>query len=46
VGPGEAEHLAVPDPFGGDETVYEETYRTLERYVRSALNRMRKEMGR
>ena len=45
-GIGELDHLAVPDPFGGDDRVYEGTYRTLERYVASALKRIRKEMGR
>ncbi|MBT8395850.1 MAG: hypothetical protein HKO65_11285 [Gemmatimonadetes bacterium] len=32
--------LAVPDPFGGDDERYDETYRTLERYVNMALRRL------
>jgi protein-tyrosine-phosphatase len=35
--------LAVPDPFGGDDQGYEDTYRTLERYVARALERLREE---
>ena len=26
-------HLAVPDPFGGDDELYERTFLTLEKYV-------------
>jgi len=34
------DHLAVPDPFGGDDARYEETYQTLERYVTMALRKL------
>ena len=30
----------VPDPFGGDDDAYEETYRTLEELVSKALRRL------
>ena len=30
----------VPDPFGGDDDAYEETYRTLEELVPKALRRL------
>ena len=30
----------VPDPFGGDDEAYEETYRTLEQLVGKALRRL------
>jgi protein-tyrosine phosphatase len=30
----------VPDPFGGDDDAYEETYRTLEELVDKALRRL------
>jgi protein-tyrosine-phosphatase len=30
----------VPDPFGGDDEAYEETYRTLEELVPKALRRL------
>jgi protein-tyrosine-phosphatase len=30
----------VPDPFGGDREVYEETYRELEALVRDSLDRL------
>ncbi|MSR35193.1 MAG: low molecular weight protein arginine phosphatase [Gemmatimonadetes bacterium] len=30
----------VPDPFGGDDEAYEETYRTLEELVAKALRRL------
>ena len=36
--------LAVPDPFGGDDAVYEETFKILEKYVVSAMNRLVKEV--
>ena len=36
--------LAVPDPFGGDDTVYEETFQTLELYVESAMKRLVREV--
>lgn len=32
--------LAVPDPYGGDDELYEATFRTLDRYVNQALRRM------
>ncbi len=38
-------HLAVPDPFGGDDQIYEETFGMLERYVELALERVRRELG-
>jgi protein-tyrosine phosphatase len=34
------ETLAVPDPFGGDDEVYEETFRTLEIFVESTLKKL------
>ena len=30
----------IPDPFGGDDEAYEETYRTLEELVAKALRRL------
>ena len=36
----EPNHLAVPDPFGGDAEVYEQTFLTLERYVTLAMKRL------
>jgi protein-tyrosine-phosphatase len=33
-------HLAVPDPFGGDDEIYEETFLTLEKYVELAIRRL------
>jgi protein-tyrosine-phosphatase len=38
--------LAVPDPFGGDDEVYEETYLTLEKYVKLAIERLAGGVGR
>lgn len=38
--------LAVPDPFGGDDDVYEETYLTLEKYVELAMKRLAGGVGR
>jgi len=35
-----SEELAVADPFGGDDRVYEETFLTLEALVRAALGRL------
>jgi protein-tyrosine phosphatase len=32
--------LAVPDPFGGDDELYEATYQNLERYVLAAMKRV------
>jgi protein-tyrosine-phosphatase len=40
-----ASRLAVPDPFGGDDEVYEETYRTLEELVEQALRRLAEDGG-
>ena len=36
-------HLAVPDPFGGDDRDYEDTFETLKEYVGLALKRLAKE---
>jgi protein-tyrosine-phosphatase len=36
----EPDHLAVPDPFGGDAEVYEQTFLTLEKYVTLAMKRL------
>lgn len=38
--PGGDDSWAVPDPYGGDDAVYEETFRTLERYVDAAMKRL------
>jgi len=35
-----AGRLAVPDPFGGPDEVYEETFRTLETLVARTLDRL------
>ena len=32
--------LAVPDPYGGDDDLYEATFQTLDRYVSQALRRL------
>lgn len=40
---GPENHLAVPDPFGETEEVYEETFQTLEIYVGLALGRLAEE---
>jgi hypothetical protein len=32
--------LSVPDPFGGDDKLYEEVLATLEAYVAMALERL------
>ncbi|MFH1762919.1 MAG: hypothetical protein ABIF09_01890 [Gemmatimonadota bacterium] len=37
--------LEVPDPFGGSDAVYEETYRTLEKYVELAMKRLAGKVG-
>ena len=37
--------LAIPDPFGGDDSVYEDTYQALKRLVGMALERLGKEAG-
>jgi len=39
-GEGNGSGLAVPDPFGGDDGMYQETLETLERYVTLAMRRM------
>lgn len=39
----EGNALSVPDPFGGDDEVYEETFLTLERLVREAVERFARE---
>lgn len=36
---------AVPDPFGGDEAIYRETFESLERLVRKALDRLTPELS-
>jgi hypothetical protein len=43
VGDPSALEPAVPDPFGGDDTMYEETFLTLEGMVRAVLERLLKE---
>jgi len=37
---GDGEGSAVPDPYGGDEAVYEETFRELQGLVSAALDRL------
>jgi protein-tyrosine-phosphatase len=37
--------LSVPDPFGGDERLYEEVFETLEAYVTRALERLLEDGG-
>jgi protein-tyrosine phosphatase len=37
------EDLAIPDPFGGDDSVYEGTYQALKRFVGKAMERLGKE---
>lgn len=37
--------MAVPDPFGGGDEEYEETYLTLEKYVNLAMKRLAEGMG-
>ncbi len=39
----EGAHLAIPDPFGGDDSVYEDTFQALSRLVGKALERLGKE---
>jgi protein-tyrosine-phosphatase len=41
----EEEDFAVPDPFGGDDELYEATYENLERYVLAAMRRLAEERG-
>ena len=38
---------AVPDPYGGDDEMYEATFVTVERYVKAVLKRLaaRREVG-
>jgi protein-tyrosine-phosphatase len=38
--------LAVPDPVGGGEEVYEETFLTLENFVELAMKRLAGGVGR
>jgi protein-tyrosine-phosphatase len=38
--------LGVPDPFGGDDRVYEETFLTLRDYVGMAMKRLADEVKR
>jgi protein-tyrosine-phosphatase len=38
--PGDPHQSAVPDPFGGDDAVYEATFSTLEAMVSAALSRI------
>ena len=40
VGGPRGQDFAVPDPFGGDDEVYERTFQTLRHYVRSAMKRL------
>ena len=44
-GRGEGEAMGVPDPFGGDDEVYEETFRTLEKYVELTMDKLSGEVG-
>jgi protein-tyrosine-phosphatase len=37
--------LAIPDPFGGDDALYEETFRTLNRYLELFIKRLVAESG-
>lgn len=37
---GDDEDVAVPDPFGGDDDLYEETFRILEKYVESTMKKL------
>ena len=37
------DHLDIPDPFGGDDGVYEGTYQALKRFVGKAMERLGKE---
>jgi protein-tyrosine-phosphatase len=36
----ERNELAVPDPFGGDDELYEKTFKILETYVELAMKRL------
>ncbi|MFC1660711.1 low molecular weight protein arginine phosphatase [Gemmatimonadota bacterium] len=42
---GGGRELSVPDPFGGDDRIYEEVFHTLEGYVDGALQRLSGEGG-
>ncbi len=42
---GDGDHLAGPDPFGGDDEVYERTFQTLEKFVKLAMKRLAGEVG-
>lgn len=42
---GSAPDPGVPDPFGGDEVIYEETFRVLELLVAGVLDRLADEVG-
>jgi protein-tyrosine phosphatase len=42
-GPADLSTVTVPDPFGGDDALYDRTFETLEDYVESALKRLREE---
>ena len=42
---GTATEPSVPDPFGGDDQVYEATFLTLEAYVRGVLQRLASQEG-
>jgi len=36
----DVEGLSVPDPFGGDDEVYERTFLTLKAFIEAALARL------
>ena len=40
---GEGDDLGVPDPFGGDDAVYEETFKILREHVENAMVRIGRE---
>jgi protein-tyrosine-phosphatase len=44
-GDGRATEPSVPDPFGGDDQVYETAFLTLEAYVRGVLQRLPSQEG-
>jgi len=44
-GKDEAMEPVVPDPYGGDDDVYETTFQTVEAMVRDAVARLSKEDG-
>ena len=43
---GEVGSVTVPDPFGGNDALYDRTLATLEGYVEAALTRLEEERGR